>query len=273
MTAQKKIRYYYVDESGDLTLYNKKGQIIIGKPGVSKVFMIGVVRLKDPILAKQKLEDLRTSLLLDARFKDIPSMQPEAKKTALLFHAKNDHPEVRQEVFKILPTLGAKVQIVVRRKLELADMAKFLKEFDEEKLQNGEIYDELVTSLFTNMLHQADENKIIFARLKEAERREALAKAIREAKNRFEKQWKKGHDKPTTIDVKESSQEIGLQVIDYYLWALQRLYQKNDDSFFTPLCQDYSLILDLDDKRKYRSGRWYCKRDPLTLEKLKPLVS
>ena len=89
-----------------------------------------------------------------------------------------------------------------------------------EKIQNGDIYDELVTELFKNLLHQADENEIIFARLGKAERRENLAKAIREAKNRFERHWGKGHDKTTNIDVKQSSQEIGLQIIDYYLWSL-----------------------------------------------------
>ena len=92
-------RYYYVDEAGDLTLFNKQGKIIVGNEGVSKVFMIGVLRLDDPSLAKQKLEDLRSSLLTDSRFKNIPSMQPQAKKTALLFHAKNDYSDVRKEVF------------------------------------------------------------------------------------------------------------------------------------------------------------------------------
>jgi len=267
------IRYYYVDEAGDLTLFDKKGRITVGNEGVSKVFMIGVIRLTDPNLAKQKLEDLRSSLLTDSRFKNIPSMQPEAKKTALFFHAKNDHSDIRKEVFKILPELGAKVQIAIRRKQELANMSQLIKEFEGEKIQDGDIYDNLITLLFRNLLHQADENKIIFARLGKSERRENLAKAIRKAKDIFESKWQKGYDRPTTIDVKKSSEEIGLQIIDYYLWALQRLYEKSDDSFFLPLSQNYSLIIDCDDKRKYRSGEWYCKKNPLTLEKLKPLVS
>jgi succinyl-CoA synthetase beta subunit len=162
---------------------------------------------------------------------------------------------------------------VIRRKRELADFAKKLYEEKGEKLQSGDIYDKLVTSLFKNNLHQADENRIIFARLGKSERREALAHAIIQAKKNFEKKWNKGYDKPFIIDVKQSSEEIGLQIVDYYLWALQRLYEKNDDSFFNILAPNYSLIIDLDDKRKRWSGEWYSRNNPLTLQKIKPLVS
>lgn len=273
--TEKKIRNYYVDESGDLTLFNKKGKIIIGKNGVSRIFMIGLVYFENTTDVKNKLDELRQSLLADERYKNIPSMQPEARKTALYFHAKNDHPEVRKQVFKFLPQLNSKVLIVIRRKYELAKAAQLLAQQtnNKVKLQNHDLYDDLVTRLFKNMLHQADENKIIFARLGKSERREALANAIRKAKANFERQWQKGHDVPTTIEVAPSSQEAGLQVIDYYLWALQRMYEKSDDSFFLPLINNYSMIMDLDDTRNNNYGEWYSRKNPLTLDKIKPLIS
>jgi hypothetical protein len=40
--------------------------------------------------------------LADPYFKGVPSMQADAKKTALFFHAKDDLPEVRREVFRVL---------------------------------------------------------------------------------------------------------------------------------------------------------------------------
>jgi hypothetical protein len=64
------------------------------------------------------------------------------------------------------------------------------------------------------------------------------------------------------------SQVAGLQVVDYYLWALQRLYEREEDQFFKPLAQKYRLIMDLDDKRNKGYGEWYSDRNPLTLEKL-----
>lgn len=273
--TDKKIRNYYVDESGDLTLFDKKGKIIVGKDGVSKIFMIGLVYFDNPVEVENKLQELRNNLLVDEKYKNIPSMQPSVGKTALYFHAKNDHSEIRKQVFQLLPHLNSKVLIVIRRKYELAKTAQGLAYVtnNQSKIQNNDIYDDLVTRLFKNMLHQADENKIIFARLGKSERRQALANAIRKAKSNFERQWQKGHDVPTTIEVATSSQEIGLQVIDYYLWALQRLYEKNDDSFFTPLINNYSMIMDLDDTKNNEYGEWYSKRNPLTLEKIKPLIS
>lgn len=35
------IRYYFVDEAGDLSLFDKKKRIVLGKPGVSDFFMLG----------------------------------------------------------------------------------------------------------------------------------------------------------------------------------------------------------------------------------------
>ncbi|MCC5653508.1 hypothetical protein LC609_27690 [Nostoc sp. XA013] len=61
----------------------------------------------------------------------------------------------------------------------------------------------------------------------------------------------------------------GLQVIDYYLWAVQRCYERDDDQFFLPLANKYRLIMDLDDNRNKPYGEWYGDRNPLTLEKLK----
>lgn len=283
MTEVTNIRYYYVDEAGDLNLFNKKGKIIVGEEGTSNVFMLGLLYLPDPLKAKEKLEELRNQLLADPRFKDIPSMQPASKKTALFFHAKNDHRLVRQEVFNLLPQLKATVLVAIRRKLELAQKNK-VRDFKlgekklvvcqtPTKLSNNDIYDDLVTRLFQNMLHKADENRIIFARLGKSERREALADAIKKAKKDFNKKWEKGYDRPTNIDVKKPSEEIGLQIIDYYLWALQRLYERNDDSFFRLLADNYSLIIDLDDKRNKQYGEYYKDSNPLTLQKLKPLVS
>lgn len=273
MTENKYVRYYYVDEAGDLTFFNKKGRLLLGQEGVSYTFMLGLIHLDNPQLAKEKLESLRANLLADPELSKIPSMQPEKKKTALLFHAKNDHPKVRERVFEILPTLGVKVQIAIRRKDSLATNARKIYEEKGDKIKSSDIYDKLVIQAFKNMLHQADENHIIFAKLGTSERRKALADAIRGAKKSFEKKWKKGFDKPVTIDVKESSEEIGLQIIDYYLWAVQRLYEKGEDKYFKLLEKDYSVIADLDDKRKNWGGAWYTRSNPLTLEKIKPLVS
>ena len=79
-----------MDEAGDLTLFDNRGRVLVGELGVSKFFMVGVAHLPDPSLAQTKLDELRAQLVADPYFKNVPSMQPAANKTAIAFHAKND---------------------------------------------------------------------------------------------------------------------------------------------------------------------------------------
>lgn len=80
--TKKRIHQYFVDEAGDLTLFNKKGQVLLGREGVSNYFLVGALYLPNPTEACKKVEALRLSLLADPYFKDVPSMQPTAKKNS-----------------------------------------------------------------------------------------------------------------------------------------------------------------------------------------------
>lgn len=265
------INNFYVDEAGDLTLFNKKGQILVGNEGVSKCFMVGFAYIPNPQLVKRELENLRHSLLADPYFKDVPSMQLQSKKTALLFHAKDDLPEVRREVFKLLPQFNAKVQVAIKRKGELAVFAKQMYSLTKKKLRENDIYDELIKRLFRNVLHKADESIIVFARRGSSIRNMALEQAIKKAKSNFEYVYKIKSDKPVKISSAYSHESYGLQVIDYYLWALQRMFEKGEDRFFELVKNDYRLIMDLDDTRNKPYGEWYSGSNKLALKKVKPI--
>ncbi len=273
MTESQVIRHYFVDEAGDLTLFNKRGSSIVGQEGVSRVFMVGVAYLPHPEEANKLLTDLRTHLMKDPYFKDVPSMRPDAQKTALLFHAKNDLPEVRREMFTLLPKLNAEVQIAVRRKEELVSAARISQTQFGKKLSVSVIYDDLVKRLFKNLLHQADCNRIVFAKHSKWGRREALANAIAKAKHNFERKWNISSNRPTDLLSGTPEEYAGLQVIDYYLWALQRLYERKEDRFYELLAADYKLVMDLDDTTNKKYGEWYSKQNPLVLKKLKPPAS
>jgi len=259
---------YFVDEAGDLNLFDKKGRIIIGQPGVSRFFMVGVAYLPDPFDVHRQLENLRAELLADPYFRNVPSLQPDNKKTAIAFHAKDDLPEVRREVFRLLPQFKARVQVVLRRKHRLAAEAQALFHY-KRKLRADDIYDDLVMRLFRNLLHKSAENHIFFARRGKSERKEALESAIQKAKNNFRAKWGQRPDVPTLVQSAYPSQLAGLQVIDYYLWALQRCYETGEDRFFNLLTSDYKLIMDLDDKRNKGYGEWYSSKNALTIEKIK----
>ncbi len=265
------VHNYFVDEAGDLTLFDKKGRVIVGNERVSKCFMVGFAYVPNPEKAKAKLELLRKELLTDPYFKNVPSMQPENRKTAFIFHAKNDLPEVRREVFKLLLTFESKVQIAIRRKLELAKSAQLLFKVSGKKLNENDIYDDLVKRLFRNSLHKADENIIHFARRGNSERNAALELAINKAKVNFQFRYNISADKPVKIIPAYPNEFIGLQIIDYYLWALQRFYEKGEDRFYQLLENDFRLIMDLDDTRKKVYGEWYSDRNKLDLKKIMPV--
>jgi len=267
-----KVHHYFVDEAGDLTLFDKHGRDIVGSEGVSHLFMVGVAHVPDPDQAHQRLEQLRAELLADPYFKNVPSMQPQEMKTVHCFHAKDDLPEVRREVFRLLPQLGVKVQVAIRRKSSLASAARMLFQRGQ-KLRANDVYDDLVKRLFKNLLHKADENRIVFARRGKSARAEALQEAIAHAKANFQKKWEIKSDRPTSIHAAYPSESAGLQVIDYYLWALQRLYGRSEDRFFQLLAGDFKLVMDLDDQRNQRYGEWYSAANPLSPDKIKPVTS
>ena len=58
-----------------------------------------------------------------------------------------------------------------------------------ERLSSVVDYDQLVSRLFKNQLHKADEFVILFARRGASDRSAALRAAIDKARRRFQKQW------------------------------------------------------------------------------------
>jgi hypothetical protein len=263
-------RHFFVDEAGDLTFFRKK-KIIVGEEGCSNFFMVGAAEIVNPEEVRQKLTQLREDLLADVYFRGVPSMQPEANKTAVFFHAKNDLPEVRREVFKVLLTCNVKVTVAIRRKQAMAE--HFQKEFREKgkKFSDNQIYDDLISRIFKDRLHNADECRITFARLGKSERREALFSALEKAKKKFERKVKAKTVEFAPLEIQSAypSEVIGLQVIDYYLWVLQRMFEKGEDRFFQMFCSHFKLIMDIDDRRRKNYGEWYSSDNPCDGQKIK----
>ena len=74
------VRYYYVDEAGDGTIFDARGRVIIGQEGCSRFFMMGLLDVVNPVALNEDLKTLRMSLLQDPYFKEVPSMQIKSKK-------------------------------------------------------------------------------------------------------------------------------------------------------------------------------------------------
>jgi Protein of unknown function (DUF3800) len=263
--------HHFIDEAGDLSLFNKRKQVVLGTEGVSNYFMVGAVFFADPAGLDRELELLRESVLHDPLLNRVPSLDPARRKTAVAFHAKDDLPEVRYKVFSLLATLDVQVFAVIRTKRALIEQARLL--FRRGiRLTENEIYDELLTRLLRNRLHLAEANSIVVARRGTRDRKDALTAAIGRAQENFAAGWGSRNFGPCDLSTAYPHESGGLQAADYFLWALQRLYERHEDRYFTPLAKHYRIIMDLDDTRRKAYGEWYNDANPLTLEKLKPVT-
>jgi len=258
-------RHYFVDEGGDSTLFASRGRVIIDTPGCSRFFMLGLLDIANPASLAQRMEELRARLLSDPYFKDVPSMQPHTGKTALSFHAKDDLPEIRREVFALLrETEGLHYFAVVTDKWSVLDYVRQQNARDPSyRYHPNELYDYLTRRLFKNLLHKDGGYEIVFAKRGAANRTLALQSALETARERFSQQWGISANAPIHVISSTPVVHTGLQAADYFTWGLQRLYEKGDDRFLSYLWESISLVQDIDDKRAAGYGVYYTQKKPL----------
>jgi hypothetical protein len=79
-----------------------------------------------------------------------------------------------------------------------------------------------------------------------------------------------GFAHPATNEVVSSTPLhcAGLQAVDYYLWALQRFYERGEDRFLDLIWPQVGEIHDLDRLEKGRRGVFYTKQKPPSLAAL-----
>lgn len=269
----RQVRHYFVDEAGDPTLFDRKGRVIVGEQGCSRFFILGMLHIEDPDSLGQELTALRQKLLTDPYFKGVPSMQPQARKTAVAFHAKDDLAEVRREVFAVLLRHRLRFFAVIREKQKLAQSVLMWNQQSETyRYRPNDLYDQLVSRLFTDQLHKADEFIIQFARRGASDRTASLQAALEQARGRFKRKWSIESNAPITILAGIPAQSTGLQAADYLLWVLQRFYERGEDRFLELMWPAFRLVVDVDDTRKAKYGVYYTQKNPPTLGVLKKRV-
>lgn len=272
-SAESRI-HYFVDEAGDPTLFNRKGQVIVGEEGCSRYFILGKLEIDEPTDLATRLTTLRHELLADPWFKAVPSMQPENRKTALAFHAKDDVPEVRWAVYKLLLTAKVRFYAVVKDKTHLATYVQQQNAREADyRYRENEQYDLLVKELFDKLHHMADEVRICFAKRGTKPRNAAFRTALESAASSFAQNFGFAH--PAKSDIMSSTPPHcpGLQAVDYYLWALQRFYERREERYLDLIWPQVGEIHDLDRLETGRRGVFYNRQRPLNLaafEKKKP---
>jgi hypothetical protein len=191
-------------------------------------------------------------------------MQPEARKTALFFHAKDDIPEVRHRVFSLL--IGQDIRFLAEVK-SMANVLEYVRGRNQidttYRYHPNELYDHMVRRLLRNKLHTEECYRIVFARRGQSDRAKALREAIDAARQRFTAKY--GLDVEPKIETHSGRPEEhgGLQAVDYFLWALQRLYERGEERYLAFLWPKVSLVHDIDDTTNSRYGEYYTRKKPL----------
>lgn len=269
-TESTRICHYFVDEAGDGTLFNKRKQVVVGREGCSRYFILGVLEVAEPKSLHDALETLRTELRADRYLAKIPSLQPERNKTAFAFHAKDDCAEVRREVYKLLMQYEMRVFVVVRNKVTIATKVReHNKRHPNYRYHPNQLYDRCVSRLFKERLHKEESYVIQFSRRGNRARTEALQRAIEHARNNLRASWNIEANSPIEIRAARPAEAGGLQAVDYMLWALQRLFERGEERYWEFVAAKASLVHDVDDTRVNEYGAYYTKKNPLKKESLR----
>lgn len=198
-------------------------------------------------------------------------MQKGQRKTALLFHAKDDVPEVRREVYSLLMRHDVRFSAVVQDKQEVLEYVRRRnREDDNYKYHPNEAYDYQVACLLGDKLHKQDAYHIYFARRGNSDRTEALRDALEAKRQWYYQQFNVSNDAAVlNISAHHPWDVAGLQAVDYFLWALQRFYEKKEIRYLEFIWTKCMVINDRHIKGKNNSGTYFTQKKPPSLAALK----
>lgn len=266
----------FVDEAGDTTLFGRHGKTLVGTDQTSRYFIVGRLDVADAPALAADLTALRTELLADPLLNTVPSMQPAAGKTALFFHAKDDVPEVRHAVFRLLLRHELRFSAVVKDKMALLQAVQQRNAAEpgyRYKADGHELYDALCARLFGRFGQFGAEREVTFAVRGTKPRTAALKAVLDDIDGGFQADFGFAPHGHTTVHSTFPSQSAGLQACDYLLWALQRFYERGEERYLAATWPLFQRVLDLDvpvARRKKRTPATeeveFHEKHPLTLE-------
>lgn len=255
---------YCVDEAGDSVLWGRRGKALIGTEGCSSYFILGMVQVKDAARLQTEAEGLRQQILADPYFRSVPSLDPAKRRTATAFHAKDDPPEVRRDFFSLLLRHGIEFHAVVRDKKEVARVvSEFRALHPNYAYKQNQLYDDLARRLFHDKLHIEDSYSVLFSRRWTSDRTQALQQALQHARDKHCLRSGIATAAPIAVYAASSVERIELQAVDYYLWALQRAYERGEDRYLQLVWPQVHCVWDCDDTREDKAGVRYTKEKPL----------
>jgi len=250
----------FIDEAGDLTFFGKGGISILGHEGVSKAFMLGMLKYNHPLNEiRDTIIQFTDSVSKDPFFNQIPSVKKRLDRGHFYLHANEDPPELRYKFFELMRTdISFHLQVVVGRK----DVTRFVNKHNK---QEREFYGDLLS----HMLHdKANYKKLVLniASLGSTTRVQDLESALLKAQAMYLKNEPDGnYQADVKFNVQAYIQEPLLSVVDYGLWAVQRVFEKGETRFYDSIRPKVRSVVDVyDPAKKGRPTHYNYRNNPLT---------
>jgi hypothetical protein len=257
------VAHRFVDEMGDTTFYGSGKQIILGTEGVSLTFGMGIVRIDRPLPeVRAEVAALQKQVEDDPLLNVIPSVSKRVSRDGFFFHASKDSPDVRTVFFHYLRELPCEAEVVIARKIPSLFARKHHGKDDE-------LYADVLSHLIKGRLKRARRLVLNIAQRGSSTRSRVLDQALSKATERAGKNWSSDDLKGEVVfNVQTPSQEPLLNVADYLIWAVQRVFEKGETRFYDYLREKIRLVVDLYDSENYSGNRNYYDHhtNPLTIK-------
>jgi hypothetical protein len=252
----------FLDEAGDTTFYGKGKVMMLGRPGVSLAFALGMVKFNADLISTRKaVTELQQAVAADGYLNTIPSVQKKIGQGGFHFHATDDPPEVRERMFKFIKTIDCSLEVMVGRKLP----SLFLRKHNGRE---SEFYADLLSHLLKTKLRQDQKLVLNIAERGLSTRNANLELALQKAMDRFGKKWHVSEIRSQVVfNVQTPRTEPLLNVADYLCWAVQRVFERGEMRHYEFVREKVGWVVDLYDSANYEGNRnKYTRERPLTAE-------
>jgi hypothetical protein len=252
----------FLDEAGDTTFYGKGKVRIMGTEGVSKCFILGMLKINEPLgVVRDKVLILQDEISRNPYFENIPSIEKKKEKRGYYLHAKDDIPEVRKLMYDLIKSIDCSFECMVARKIYPI----------YEGTHNGnesEFYADLLSYLLKNKLNKYNTLVLNIATRKKCTTHSNLQSGLTKALERASSKNPCAENGCKVVfNIQEPTNEPLLNIADYFCWAVQRVFEKGEIRYYYYINDKISLVVDLYDKKKFKGSKnYYTKRNKLTKE-------
>ncbi|MCF2490032.1 DUF3800 domain-containing protein [Dyadobacter sp. CY347] len=257
-------QHRFLDEAGDAAFYGKGNTPIVGNDGVSKCFILGMLKINEPLnIIRKKIIDLQIQVGNDSYFTCIPSIQKRINTKNFYFHAKDDIPEVRKLAFDFIKSVDCSFEAIVARKIYSVYQNK-------HNGKEAEFYADLLSHLLKNKLNKYENLVLNIAHRSQCTTHVNLQKGLDKSIERSKtKSPDKSSDCRVVFNVQHPTTEPLLNIADYFCWAVQRVFEKGETRYYDYISDQIGLVIDLYDFEKYRlddgkAGNYYGRKNKLT---------